>query len=422
MSLSERKSFKVVCNNIISLGWLQLFTYVVPLLTTPYLVKTLGADKFGSITLASVVIYYVGLISDYGFNISSTKEIALNRFDHNKVNIIYSETIQAKIVLLLISLIILVMSLNFIPYFKGSEVLYLYTFGQVIGQVLFPVWLFQGLEKMKIVTNINIFVRVSFLILIFFFVKNPSDYIYVPLLNSLGVIIGSIASLFIAHKYFGVKYKYAHFNNIKKRLLDTASFFYISIASSLMAYSPIVVLAIFTNESIVGYYSAIERIIKAIQSLYRPIFQAIYPYISIKLNDNYKRAVSFLIKMFFGLSILILITIFLMVFFSDDIILLLYNDDFLKYRSLFIYLSPWFAFGLLNNILGTQYLTAIGKENIYLKSFLIISLFTLLLSVFLTNMIGIYGPAVAISFGETFLFIMLIIQCYLYNKNKNLYA
>lgn len=44
------------------------------------------------------------------------------------------------------------------------------------------------------------------------------------------------------------------------------------------------VLGLFTNNTMVGYYSMAEKLYMAIQSLYGPITQALYPYVAKEKN------------------------------------------------------------------------------------------------------------------------------------------
>ena len=81
--------------------------------------------------------------------------------------------------------------------FKQDWLIYYLDFGMVLGQTLFPICFFQGMERMKYITFLNVFAKLIFTIAIFIFVKRSSDYLYVPLLNSLGFILAGILALFL---------------------------------------------------------------------------------------------------------------------------------------------------------------------------------------------------------------------------------
>ncbi|WP_151801044.1 oligosaccharide flippase family protein, partial [Acinetobacter bereziniae] len=149
----EKKRF---IRNFFSLATLQGLNYILPLLTLPYLVRVLGAEKFGILAFSTAIIGYFIVLVDYGFNFTATREISLNRDNNEKLNEIFNSVMIIKFILFLISLIIMTFLIVFFEKFNVDPWLYYLTFGTVFGQILFPVWFFQGIEQMKYITIINI--------------------------------------------------------------------------------------------------------------------------------------------------------------------------------------------------------------------------------------------------------------------------
>ena len=83
-----------------------------------------------------------------------------------------------------------------ISFFLPIYILYS-SLGLSIGELLLPIWYFQGVEKMKYLTIINVGSRIVFTVFIFVFVKQKEDYILVPLFNSLGAILGGVYALYV---------------------------------------------------------------------------------------------------------------------------------------------------------------------------------------------------------------------------------
>ena len=203
-NLNISRESKRFFSNFLSLGILQGANYIFPLITLPYLVRIIGAEKFGLLAFATTTITYFVIITDFGFNLSATREISINRDNKKKIIEIFSAVFFIKIILLFFAFFLLTFFIIFFQKFKKDALVYFLTFGTVVGQVLFPIWFFQGMEKMKYITFLNIFSKSIFTFSIFVFVKEPNDYLLVPVLTSLGYIIYGIFALFIIKKNFKV--------------------------------------------------------------------------------------------------------------------------------------------------------------------------------------------------------------------------
>jgi polysaccharide transporter, PST family len=301
--------------NTFSLTILQCANYVLPLITLPYLFRVLDADKYGLVIFAQACIQYFVIFTDYGFALSATREISTHRTNQVEVATIFSAVLLAKFALLVLSFFVLLGLITAVPRFAADPWIYLLTFGMVIGQVLFPAWFFQGIERMEFVALLNLLARLLFTVLIFVVVKHKEDYLLVPLVNSLGSIVAGLLGLLIALIKFRVRPVFPSFQSIAQQVKASGQIFIAKAATSLYTTSNVVILGFFASDTIVGYYGAGEKIARAVQGLTLPFSQAGYPYVSRLACESPAKALRFIRKVTWpliavtgSLSILLLVS------------------------------------------------------------------------------------------------------------------
>jgi len=386
---------KRLTGNFFSLSILQALNYILPLITLPYLVRVLGPEKYGLISFAQAFIAYFTILTDYGFGLSATREISIHRDNKEKVSEIFSSVMTIKFFLGILSFIILAVILAFIPRFGNDWLIYIFTFGTVLGNILFPVWFFQGMENMKWITILNIVSKTIFTICIFIFIREMADYPYVALISSLGYLVAGIISLRIVFKNFKIKFVLPKLESIKHQLKEGWHIFASNIAISLYTTSNTFILGLFTNNTIVGYYSGAEKIVKAVQGLISPISQTIYPYLSKLATGSKEKALNFLNKLLKLLGIgsfIASILIFILAPFIVKIILgNQYQQSILPLRILSF--LPFIV--VLSNIFGIQTMLTFNMKNSFLKILTLAAILSISLSLILVPLYKHVGVSIS---------------------------
>ena len=347
---------KTLVENFFSLAVLQGVNYLLPLITLPYLVRVLGPEKYGLVMFAQAFLQYFVVLTDYGFDISATREISLHRQDKQKTAEIFSAVILIKLLLMVLSFLVLLLIVFSVKKFAAEWELYLLTFGFVMGNVLFPVWFFQGMEKMRFVTLLNITSKLIFTVLIFVFIREISDYMLVPLFNGLGFLVAGVISLWLVFRHFGIRWKPVPLSVILFHLKDSFHFFFSRISISLITVTNTFVLGLLTSNTLVGYYAAAEKIIRAIESLVQPVVQSLYPYMSRIRNIKLYKRILF-VGLLFSLLILAVILIF-----GDFITGLVLGSQFTYSNYILKLLSLEIPIVYFSILLGLPLLAALGYK------------------------------------------------------------
>ena len=350
MQQIEKRDKKRLFSNFFSLLTLQGVNYILPLITFPYLVRVLGVDYFGLLTFATAMVAYFSIITDYGFNLTATREISVHRENKEKVDEIFSAVMTIKFILMIFSFILLSIIVFSFEKFSANWEIYFLTFATVFGQVLFPVWFFQGMESMKYITYLNILAKSIFTVAIFVFIQEQSDFYLVPLLTSAGFIVSGILSLLLIRKEFGVTFKFQSLKVLNEYLVDGWHIFISRIYVSLYTTTNVILLGIFTNNTAVGYYAIAGKIVVAIGGLFEPANQSIYPYLARKYKDNFTYFVRFIKKTAFIFLSVSFLFVLIFEYFRDDMVYLItgsYNVEITILLSVFLLRVLTYPFGAL---------------------------------------------------------------------------
>lgn len=406
---------KRLLSNFMSLSVLQGANYILPLITLPYLVRVLGVEYFGLLAFAGAVIAYFTILTDYGFNLTATREVSIHRDNKEKIVEIFSSVMTIKILLMFLSFFILsILVFSFEKFSEHWEVYFL-TFGTVIGQVLFPVWFFQGMERMKYITYLNILAKSIFTVAIFVFVHEQSDFWIVPLLTSVGFIVAGIWSLYLVKKEFQVSFTFEKVETIKYYLVDGWHVFQQQFYVSMYGPINIIFLGFFTNTTTVGYYSIVEKILAVPLAMFSVSVQVYYPY-AVKL---YKKNISIYFSQIKQVSFFFLISsslaIILILLFNNTIVSLITGKEI---NVEIVEILNILVFGIIFSSFGgfyTQIFVTLKKAKILNKISFRVMLLNLSFSPFIIWFFGAIGLAYFVLFRQS----IVVVVCYrLINKFK----
>ncbi len=390
---ANHSTLKRLGDNFASLVVLQGINYLVPLIVFPYLVRVLGIDGFGLYSFIFYVIWLGVVFSDYGFDLSATKQIALHNENRQKLDEIFSAVLIIKLTISMLFLGVLTLLIFIVERFSENALLYYLAFGFVIGQAIFPVWFYQGIEKMRYITIFNAISKFIFTLLIFLFVKSIDDLYLVFVFNALGSIFAGLIALYIAKKQFNITLKLQSFSTLMYYLKDGWYIFTSRIAVELYTSVNIIILGFFVNNTVLGYFSIVEKIIRALGNILEPLTRATYPY----LNKVYQDSKVAFYKKNMQLSMLIFIIMaplsYIVNVYGVEILSLISGD---VPDSNMVHLLYIFSFLLVIYLYGSQFtnvLVTVGESKLLNKIVIVAVIINFLIAPPIIYFTGVEGFA-----------------------------
>lgn len=401
---------KTVAKNYSSLVVLQGLNYILPLLIIPFLERQLGLEKFGLVMLAQYLMAFCVAAADFGFNVTATREISIIKSLGGDYSTVYFKVFWARMILLILVFGLLSLVVFSVPRFSIEWHIYLLSYGAVIGQTLLPDWFFQGIEKMRLLTVVNVVAKVLFTILLFVFITAPSDYFYVPIFNSIGFLTAGIFTFLLSMKY--VKWQWPNFKESQEFYKESFQVFTSNIASQLSYAANGVILGIFAGDAVVGIFSAFDKLIIAAKKMFLPFYQAMYPYMARKSFSEKKQMMKKLIPIVAFVGLIGVVVILLI---GDWIIEFLYNDvNIYKNTYLFKWMSIIAFFTGLSSLFQALYAPARKLFKNRMMMMIIAGVFNVTLSLIIVPYLGLKGTIIAAIGTEA---ILLGLASYFYRRD-----
>lgn len=267
-----------VFRNATALGVMQVANYAVPLMVLPFLTRQLGLEAFGvvAVTLAAIQLSFV--LTDYGFSLSATYDISLNRDNVELINKKIGAIFGAKI--LLLGLLAIPSSILIIlkPELNSHAPFYWAALLAVIAQAFQPTWLFQGIERMKSITIYTALSRIVYAVLVFLVVSQPKDAVLVIHCWSAAQITGLVISIYLIYSHCH-KISLPTLSSITHELREGAQFFWSRLAVALYTSASTLIVGSHSPAQ-AAQFSVCEQIYKAGQNITSPINTAMFPYMA----------------------------------------------------------------------------------------------------------------------------------------------
>ena len=288
--------------NILALSAVQAGNFLVPLLALPYLTRTLGSEGYGQVVWVQTVMLFGAIWVDFGFGWSATRDISANRHDAARVALVFASTwaVQWLLAAIFVTGILLAAFVGMVtrpwPYVAGL--------GIVLGQVLLPLWLFQGLEALRSVAAIQLLGKLLTLPLVFAWVQESNDQIGALLFFSASSVLVGLLSLGLIWRRSLVQWVRPSATGMWQVFRQAALLF--SSRALISTYTTLIPLAVgwWAGTTQLAYFNLADRLKSAVQALLVPISQALFPRMSWLFHNDRAAALLLVRKTAWGVGVL----------------------------------------------------------------------------------------------------------------------
>jgi PST family polysaccharide transporter len=311
-----------LARNAIALWLVQVVNYVVPFLILVHLTKTLGVDKFGVLAFSQGIIALCFVVVDFGYGLSATNKISINRLNKRYVEKLVSGIFVVKIVLYLVCCCVVVVYSLLTDKYGEHWRLFVFSLLPIATQGFLPSWLFHGIERMAFAAVGAIASKMLFALLVIFYVDSPEDYIFVPVFSALGDLLAIVISIYFIYN-LGYRIGTPTQRWIKYCWKISVHFFISRVAVASYMNGGVVVLGLFAQPAVVAIYSMAEQLYKAMQAALGPAAAVAYPYMAKEKN------ITLMVKLFFGVVVFACISAITGYILAPRLVPLVFDDSWL---------------------------------------------------------------------------------------------
>ena len=297
-------------HNVLALYGVQACTYVLPLLTFPYLAHVLGPSGWGVVVFAQAIGDVIAAVVEYGFDFSASRETSSHRDDPERLSALISGVLGAKVLLAAVCIAGAIFSRRFTHHVAPSMALFWASTIWGVCQGINMLWFFQGLERMRLASALEIGGKVMATLSIFILVHKPDDGWKVMAAQCVGCVVAHGVTVILAYRQVGFRWPTP--SSVWSALRLGGSMFLFRAVQSLSGSVNRLVLGSLAPVAILGEYAGAERITRVFQQGMWPVNQALYPKLTRQTEDDPRGAMRTVrrsllllggLGVFFGLAI-----------------------------------------------------------------------------------------------------------------------
>ena len=392
----------------------QGFNVIAPFIVIPYIILKCGEENFGKSAIGLSIAFFIVVFIDFGCDILGVKDISINRDNIDKRNHIISRVVYIKCFFTILLSILFFITINQIEFFHKDKELFYFSFPVFIAQIVNPLWIFQGLEKFNLFSYFSILSKSIYILLIFYFLDQKSDYVYINLAFGLSVFIAGIVFFFVLNKRYEFVFVPIPLSELYKYMYANKTYVLSQTFIWMQLYSPILLINYFGTTIQVGQFRIVDQIISIFKTYILLSFNFIYPKICFEFDKNANQAIKSW-KLFNIANFVFLFTLIILLFTLSYEIVDYYNINNKAYMSNLLQTALIYPILFFIVYAFKQLLLALHYEKIFSRIIIVMSVLNLIIISIVYEKYSLFGVFYSFIFVE---FLTLIILITLTSKNR----
>lgn len=349
---------RIVFKNFSYLSLMKLFNVGLKFFLVIFLIRVLGDTNYGMVTWLDSIIQYFIMFINFGFNVYAAKYIVDNIDRKEQLNDVATSILTIKLFLFLLSILIVILIGRMESMEAYNQLLLLFIFSGA-GEVMFPIWYFQGKEDLRPATVIVFLSRAFLVITVLLLVRAKEDAaIYIFLLVCSSIIMGLSGFAYIKNVY-GFAFVPVRIEKLVFFLKEAIPFFLGRFLSLIFNFGTIFIIGKFCNLSDVAGFDIALKVVIVGTIPFEMLQQALFP----TLARNQNKA---LLKRAIWISVILGVLIGAIIFISAPYIIQLFGGpamaDYAQTLKVLAFMTPFIA---LTFVIGSCALVAFGHFRAY---------------------------------------------------------
>ena len=275
---------KKIAENYFFMTLLLVLNSFFGLLIYPYLIRTLGAESYGVYIFASTVVNYFICFIGFGFDMYGVRLITENPFSIKKKSNVLSIIFTTKLYLEIVSIILAILVSFVFPILRTYFWVYIVCFANTLLNIFFPTWYFQGVQKMRVVSYIQLIFKLLSLPFIFIFIKKPDDILLFAIIMTASSLLGALYAFIHLLVFEKLKISLVPIKHTLVYIKESQYFFYTNFLNMMKIQTINLIIGTRYSMTDLALYDLANRIVSIPLMLITNINSALFPKVVSNFN------------------------------------------------------------------------------------------------------------------------------------------